>query len=352
MGSPSTTEARIAVDAMSGDLGPAEVVAAVKLARGALTQLPPITLVGDSAVLEDLLRREQLAPDDRLQILHASEVITMTDKPMQALKRKKDASMVRAIELVKAGTASVVVSCGNTGALMAGGTLKLRTMAGVARPALAAIGPRRGGHFVLLDAGANPEAKTEYLVHNAILGSHYCRVMLGLERPRVGLMSIGTEEGKGTALITETHEHLKRLGDLIHYVGPIEGFQVFTDQVDVVVCDGFTGNIMIKSWESLVKFFSHLLKEELRANPLRATGALLARGAFHSLKQRMNPESYGGAPLLGLNGNILKAHGSSNRHAIVSALKAAGEILHADMNRHIEADIARANLVLATPAAA
>ncbi len=200
MGPSPTAEARIAVDAMSGDLGPVEVVAAVKLARETLPQLPPITLVGDSSVLEDLLRREQLVPNERLQLLHASEVITMTDKPMQALKRKKDASMVRAIELVK--------------------------------------------------------------------------------------------------------------------------------------------------------FFSHLLKEELRANPLRATGALLARGAFVSLKERMNPERYGGAPLLGLNGNILKAHGSSNRHAIVSALKAAGEMLHADMNRHIEADIARANQVLATPAAA
>jgi glycerol-3-phosphate acyltransferase PlsX len=243
-----------------------------------------------------------------------------------------------------------VVSCGNTGALMAGGTLRLRTMEGVARPALAAICPREGGHFVLIDAGANPEAKPEHLVHNAILGSHFCRVMLGVKAPRVGLMTIGTEEGKGNALITETSELLKRVGSLINYAGPIEGFHVFTEHVDVVVCDGFVGNIMIKSWESLVKFFSSMLKEELQANPMRATGALLSKGAFNALKERINPERYGGAPLLGLNGNIYKAHGSSNRRAIRSAILAAHEMVKADMNQHIEADIARANDLLAQPA--
>ncbi|MBI5694051.1 MAG: phosphate acyltransferase PlsX, partial [Verrucomicrobia bacterium] len=184
---------RIAVDAMGGDLGPAEVVAAVKLALGQHPELNPITLVGDRGVLESTLRHVGLALGPRLELHHASEVITMEDKPLNALKRKKDSSMVRAIELVKSRAAGVVVSCGNTGALMAGGTLKLRTMEGVARPALAAICPREGGHFVLIDAGANPEAKAEHLAHNAILGSHFCRVMLGVSRPRVGLMTIGTE---------------------------------------------------------------------------------------------------------------------------------------------------------------
>jgi glycerol-3-phosphate acyltransferase PlsX len=233
---------------------------------------------------------------------------------------------------------------------MAGGTLRLRPMEGIARPALAAICPREGGHFVLIDAGANPEAKPEHLVHNAILGSHFCRVMLDVKRPRVGLMTIGTEEGKGNALITETNDLLRRVGDLINYSGPIEGFHVFAEHVDVVVCDGFVGNIMLKSWESLVKFFSSMLKEELQANPMRATGALLSKGAFNALKERINPERYGGAPLLGLNGNILKAHGSSNRRAIKTAITAANEIVKADMNQHIEADIARANELLAQPA--
>jgi glycerol-3-phosphate acyltransferase PlsX len=267
----------------------------------------------------------------------------MEDKPLNALKRKKDSSMVRAIELVKNREAGIVVSCGNTGALMAGGTLRLRPMEGIARPALAAICPREGGFFVLIDAGANPEAKPEHLVHNAILGSHHCRVMLGVKSPRVGLMTIGTEEGKGNTLITETNELLKRVGGIINYAGPIEGFHVFSEHVDVVVCDGFVGNIMIKSWESLVRFFSNMLKEELQANAMRATGALLSKGAFNALKERINPERYGGAPLLGLNGNILKAHGSSNRRSIKSAILAANEMVKADISDRIEADVARAN---------
>ena len=340
---------RIAVDAMGGDLGPAEVVAAVRLALHQYQSLHPITLVGDEAVLRPLIAQAGLTGERRLSVFHASEVITMEDKPLHALKRKKDSSMVRAVELAKNGEAAVVVSCGNTGALMAAGTLRLRPMEGIARPALAAICPREGGHFVLIDAGANPEAKPEHLVHNAILGSHYCRVMLGVKSPRVGLMTIGTEEGKGNALITETNDMLKRVGDLINYAGPIEGFHVFAEHVDVVVCDGFVGNIMLKSWESLAKFFSNTLKAELQSNPLRATGALLSKGAFNALKERINPERYGGAPLLGLRGNVLKAHGSSNRHAIKSAIHAASMILKADLNQRIIADIARANAALSGP---
>ncbi len=334
---------------MGGDLGPAEVVAAVKLALGGIPDLNPITLVGDEAVLNPLLAQQRLLHHPRLSLLHAPDVITMDDKPLVALKRKKDSSMVRAIELVKAGEANVVVSCGNTGALMACGTLRLRTMDGVARPALAAVVPREGGHFVLIDAGANPEAKPEHLVHNAILGSHYARVMLGATAPRVGLMTIGTEEGKGNSLITETNELIKRLGGIVNYVGPIEGFHVFAEHVDVIVCDGFVGNIMLKSWESLVKFFSDMLREELSANPLRAAGAFLSKGAYAGLKDRISPERYGVAPLLGLRGNILKAHGSANRHAIESAIRAAGEIIKADMNHRMEADIARANEAMLMP---
>ena len=346
----SGATARIAVDAMGGDLGPAEVVAAAKLALSDAA-LSPLTLVGNQAILHPLLQQAGLQGDPRIAVLHASEVVSMGDKPVEALKRKKDSSMMRAIDLVKNGEAAAAVSCGNTGALLAGGTVKLRPMEGIARPALAAIVPRAGGHFVLIDAGGNPEAKAEHLVHNAVLGTHYCRLRLGTQSPRVGLMTIGTEEGKGNALIAETNEQLRRAGDLINYAGPIEGFQVFAEHVDVVVCDGFVGNIMLKSWESLVKFFSGMLKEELQANPVRATGALLSRGAFSALKDRINPERYGGAPLLGLRGNILKAHGSSNRRAIKSAIHAASQIIKADMNHRIEADIARVNDILAQPVA-
>lgn len=336
---------------MGGDLGPSEVVAAVKLAL-ADDDLDPITLVGDQAVLESLLAEAGLKGHPKIAIVHASEVITMEDKPLQALKRKKDSSMIRAIDLVKSGEARVTISSGNTGALMAGSTLRLRMMAGVDRPALAAVIPRAGGHFILIDAGANPEAKPEHLVHNAILGANYAKVIFGVAAPRVGLITIGTEEGKGNSLTAETHEQLKKIASVINYVGPIEGFQVFRDTVDVVVCDGFVGNTLLKTWESLAKFITTLLKEELQANPLRVGGALLAKGAFDALRARMNPDSYGGAPLLGVRGNILKTHGSSNRHALVSAIKAAGKIIHQDLYHHIETDVARANALRAAPQAA
>lgn len=350
MGTSSGVTGRIAVDAMGGDMGPAEVVEAVKLALSEFSQLNPVTLVGDEAVLKPLLTRLGLDGHPSLRLFHASEVITMDDKPLLALKRKKDASMFRAIELVKSGEASAVVSCGNTGALMGSGTIKLRTLEGIDRPALAAIIPRENGHFILIDAGANPEAEAEHLVHNALLGTHYARVVLGMDKPRVGLLTIGTEEGKGNALISATHDHLKNLGDLINYVGPTEGFQVFTDHCDVAVCDGFVGNLLLKSWESLAHFFSDTLKSELKANPLRMSGALLSRGAFKALKKRMNPDVYGGAPLLGLRGNVLKAHGSSNRHAIKNAILAASKIVNADMLHRIQDDAARANAIIQPPA--
>lgn len=331
---------------MGGDLGPAEIVEAVKLV---LTDdsIDPITLVGDEAQLRPALASAGLADHARIALLHASEVITMEDKPLQALKRKKDSSMVKAIDLVKTGEARVTISCGNTGALMAGSTLRLRMMDGVDRPALAAVIPREGGHFILIDAGANPEAKSEHLVHNAILGSNYAKVILGTASPRVGLLTIGTEEGKGNSLITETHEQLKKIGTVINYVGPIEGFQVFRDTVDVVVCDGFVGNTLLKTWESLAKFITGMLKQELQANPVRMAGAVLAKGAFDALKSRMNPDRYGGAPLLGVRGNVLKAHGSSNRHAMASAIRAAAKIIHQDLYQHSARDVARANLLLA-----
>ena len=332
---------------MGGDLGPGEVVAAVKLALA--ENIAPIVLVGNQDELAPLLVQAGLNGHPRLSILHASEVITMDDKPLQALKRKKDSSMLRAIELVKSGEARVAISCGNTGALMAGGTLRLRMMNGVDRPALAAVIPRTDGYFILIDAEANPEARPEHLVHNAVLGANYAKVILGLTAPRVGLITIGTEEGKGNALIAETHEQLKKITPVINYVGPIEGFQVFRNTVDVVVCDGFVGNTLLKTWESLAKFITTTLKEELQQNPLRIAGAILAKGAFNSLKARMNPDRYGGAPLLGLRGNILKAHGSSNRHAIASAIRAAGKIIHQDLYHHIEQDVARANELRLTP---
>ena len=351
MVSSSGVSARIAVDAMGSDLGPSEIVEAVKLALVEFPDLNPITLVGDQAVLGPLLATAGLATHPKVTIFHASEVITMDDKPLVALKRKKDSSMFRAIELVKSGEAGAAVSCGNTGTLVGAGILKLRTLEGVDRAALAPVVPRQNGHFILVDGGANPEATSEHLVHNAILGTHYCRMELGVENPRVGLLTIGTEEGKGNALIAQTHESLKKIEDLINYVGPVEGFQVFKDEVDVLVCDGFVGNICLKSWESLVKFFGAELKSFIRKSPVRTVGAAIAKGAFRDLKHRIEPERYGGAPLLGLTGNLIKAHGSANRQAFKNAIRDANEMIKTDLNHRIEADIARANAAIRPVAA-
>lgn len=352
MGTPTGTLDRIAIDAMGGDLGPAEVVAAVALALGDSTFGGKLTLVGRADELSPLLRNAGLAESERLAVLPASEVITMEDKPLKAWRSKKDASMVRAIDQAKTGSAAAVVSCGNTGALMAGGTLRLRTLEGIDRPALAAVIPRQNGYFILIDAGANPEAEARHLAHNALLGSHYARTILGVAAPRIGLLTIGTEEGKGNALTTATHEILKRSGALLNYVGPTEGFQVFTDHCDVAVCDGFTGNLLLKSWESLAKFFKGTLETELKANPLRLAGAALSRGAFKALKARMNPDRYGGAPLLGLKGNVLKAHGSSNRYALRSAILAADKVVRADFLGKVTGDIPALNDIIAASTAA
>lgn len=335
---------------MGGDLGPAEVVEAVKLVLASGESFDPIVLVGDQAVLEPLLVQTGLKGHAGISILHASEVITMEDKPLRAIARKKDASMVRGLNLLKEGQAGVLVSCGNTGALMAGGKLLVGSMDGVERPALAPAIPREGGYFVLIDAGANPTSEATHLLHNAVMGANYARAVLGAATPRVGLLTIGTEQGKGTPLTNEAHELLTKANGVINYIGPVEGFQVFRDHVDVVVCDGFVGNSLLKSWESMAKFMRSLLTEEIRRNPLRIAGYVLAKGAFDAMKERLNPDRYGGAPLLGVRGNILKAHGSSNRHAWASAIRAAEKIIQHDLYHHIERDIARANALIAAPA--
>lgn len=345
MAATHPVQRKIAVDAMGGDKGPAEVVAAVKLAFAQEHPVDAILLVGREDTLRPLLAKEGLDNDPRLRIVHASEVIEMEDKPIQALKRKKDASMVRTVELLKTGEANAAISCGNTGALMACGTLRLRPMEGVTKPAIATVIPGNNHFFILIDGGANPMAKAEQLVHNAVLGSWYARIVLKLPNPRVGLLSIGTEEGKGNDLTNETHEYLKRLRDnsVINYSGLIEGLHIFNNHVDVVVCDGFVGNIVLKTCESLVHLFKDSLRTELKRNPIRMLGALLSKGAFADLKKRMSPDAYGGAPMLGLNGMLLKAHGGSNRYALSSAIRIAGDLVEYDLNHEAKADLLKAN---------
>ena len=343
--SRSETHVTVAIDAMGCDNGPKEVLSGVASALENNRADVQYILVGDESKLSPLVKHTPVF-DGRVRIHHASQVIGMDEKPVASLKAKKDSSLVRALELVREDEADAVLSCGNTGSLMAGGTIKLRTLDGIDRPALATIWPGTKRHFVLLDAGANPESKPLHLLQNGVLGSNYARVVLGIENPKVGLLSIGTEEGKGNELIQESHHLLKQMRGLINYQGLIEGFQMFENKVDVVVCDGFVGNVVLKACESMCKMIGSVLDEELRRNTLRKTGALLSKGAFKGLRDRINPEHFGGAPLLGLKKLVVKAHGSSNRHQIEGAIGITLDVVRKDMIASVLQDAREASELL------
>ena len=334
---------RIVVDVMGGDHGISVVINGVSQALQAYPHISELHLVGLKAEIEAELLRVRCS-DSRLRIHHASEVITMEDKPLDAVRKKKDCSMVRAMELVRDGKAEAVISRGNTGALVASATFKLRRLEPVDRPAIATIIPSGHGEFVLLDAGANHECKPSQLLQFAIMGSVYSRGVLGCKNPRVGILSNGAEESKGTDLTREAAKLCKQAN--LNFIGYVEGHDLFEDHVDVVVTDGFTGNIVLKCSESMGKAIIGLLKRELTASPIRKAGALLAQGALKSIKRRMDPEAYGGAPLLGLNGTVIKAHGSSREKAIFNAIRVATETIQHKINEKIVSEVAQANETL------
>jgi glycerol-3-phosphate acyltransferase PlsX len=338
---------RLAVDAMGSDLGPSEVLEGVSLAIELSPRNTEFVLFGQEEILEPLVTKHSILSQSKVELVHCPEVVGMEEKPIAGIKGKKMSSMSLSLQALKDGDADTMLSCGNTGCLMAGGAIKLRTLEGVERPALCTIWPGRERYFTLLDAGANPHAKPFHIAQSAVLGSNYARVALGLVRPKVGLLTIGTEEGKGNEVIHETHAMLKDIdGSILNYAGLIEGFQIFENVVDVVVCDGFVGNIVLKACESLSKLIGSFLDEELRRNALRKTGALLSKGAFRSLKQRINPEQFGGAPLLGLTKNVIKAHGSSNRNHVSGAIKIALDLVQHDMLNQVLEDIRESNEIL------
>ncbi|MEO0796329.1 MAG: phosphate acyltransferase PlsX [Verrucomicrobiota bacterium] len=349
MNNGPTSAQPIAIDAMGGDLGPAEAVEAVKLALQEVANLPELILVGKEDELRPLVTNAGLGNSANVRIQHASDVIGMKEKPKESYK-KKDSSMIKALKLVADGEAGAAVSCGNTGSLMFSATLMLRKLPGVERPALATVIPSRNHHFLLIDAGAQPETSPKQLAHNAVLGSQYYNAAVGTDRPRVGLLTIGTEEGKGTKRILEAHDNLKSLGEqgIINYIGPIEGFDTFNNVADVVVCDGFTGNILLKALESCYSMLKTTLKEEITATPMRKVGAFLSQGAFKAMKKSFSPDNYSGAPLLGLNHLVLKTHGSSDRFFIRSAIRIAHETLLHDMEEQVQKDIENANSIMKT----
>jgi len=322
---------KIAVDAMGGDFGPAVVVeGAVSAARElGLSSV----LVGDRAAIERELTRLR-AHDLPLSLRHASQVVGMAEPPTQALRRKRDSSLRVAAELVKAGECSALVSAGNTGAAMAIGMVVMGVLPGVDRPAIAAALPSLSGYTILIDAGANVDPKPRNLFQWAVMGHVYSRDIIGKDHPRVGLLSVGEEEGKGNELTKETFDQLR--GSSLNFIGNVEGRDVYNGRCDVVVTDGFTGNVCLKISESLAEMLTAMIREELGRDVMSMAGAALSKRAFLRMKKRVDYTEMGGAPLLGINGASIICHGASPVKAIKNGIRVAAEWVKNDVNEHIK----------------
>jgi len=293
----------------------------------------PSVLVGDKAAIErEILRLK--AQDLPLSIRHATQVVGMAEAPSQALRRKRDSSLRVAADLVKDGECQALVSAGNTGAAMAIGMFVLGLLPGVERPAIATALPSLAGFTVLIDAGANIDPKPRHLFQFAVMGHVYSRDIIGKDNPRVGLLSVGEEEGKGNELVKDTFESLR--GSSLNFVGNIEGRDIYNGRCDVVVTDGFTGNVCLKVSESLAEMLTSMIREELTRDVLSKAGAVLAQRAFARMKRRVDYTEMGGAPLLGINGASIICHGASPVKAIKNALRVATEWVRNNVNDHIK----------------
>jgi phosphate acyltransferase len=329
---------KIALDAMGGDFGPPNLVAGAVMALRAYSQITKLFLVGDTSQIEAELKKHG-CNNRKIDIVHSTQVVDMSDSAWSAVRRKKDSSISRAVDLVKHEQADAVVSAGHTGAAVAACTIKLRTLEGIDRPGIAAVLPTETNVFVLIDAGANIDATPEHLVHYAIMGSVYSRHVLHYQNPTVGLISLGEEDVKGTEKTKEVFKMLKQSS--LNFVGNIEGRHLFEDPVEVVVCDGFVGNVILKTCESIAVAIFKWLKHELVRTPIRKAGAFLAKDAFLTIKNKTNYEEYGGSPLLGVNGICIIAHGASTPLAIKNALRVAAESIEQQVNPHIVEKIRR-----------
>jgi glycerol-3-phosphate acyltransferase PlsX len=321
---------KIALDAMGGDSAPASTVAG---AVEALKKYPDIelALVGDQVRIEKELAVLGFSSiPKRVSIHHASQVVDMADSAIDSVRRKKDSSISRAVDLLADGGAEALVSAGHTGAFVAAAKIKLRMLPGVDRPGIATVMPTETNLFLLIDAGANVDSEPKHLLHFGIMGSVYSREVMGRKNPRVGLMSIGTEAGKGNELTREAYKELALAN--INFIGNVEGHDLFNRPVDVVVCDGFVGNVILKTSESLAGAIFSWLKRELKKDLVRQAGAMLAKEAFYTIRRKTNTEEYGGMPLLGVNGICIKAHGNSSPKAIKNAIRVAREAVAHKVN--------------------
>ena len=326
----------IALDAMGSDRAPRpEIEGAIQAARHHDVH---VILVGPEEILRAELNRYPAAASLPLEIVHASEVVAMAEKAAQAVRTKKDSSMRVGLRLVREGRAVGFVSAGNTGAVMATAKMVLGMLPGADRPALAAVFPTASSTAaILLDVGANVDCKPENLEQFALMGDTYFRSMFGTRKPRVGLLSIGEEETKGNELTRDAFQLLKQLP--INFVGNVEGRDLYSGKVDVIVADGFVGNVALKISEGVANLVRYTLKETLRTTITRQVGYWLSRSAFADFKKRLDHTEYGGAPLLGVKGVCFITHGSSNANAIKNAIRVAAEFAGRRMNHKIEKEL-------------
>jgi glycerol-3-phosphate acyltransferase PlsX len=338
----------IAVDAMGGDDAPkAEVEGAIRAARSLGVR---VILVGKQDIVRAELDRHENIADLPIEVLHASEQITMDESAAKAMRNKRDSSIRVAARLVRDGLADGVVSAGNTGAVMATVKTVQGMLPGVDRPALASAFPTvKGTPVVVVDVGANVDCSPRMLAQFAVMGDIYSRVIFRTHRPRVGLLSIGEEEHKGNDLTRAATPLLKALP--IHFIGNVEGRDIYAGKTDVIVCDGFIGNVALKVSEGLVEMMSKMLRESLEATITRKIGSLLARAAFNEFKKRVDYSEYGGAPLLGVKGVCIVTHGRSNANAIKNAIRVAAEFAEGKVNERIEAELSQGQMAGVTASA-
>jgi len=323
---------QIALDAMGGDHGSEELITGAVLA--AKHKNIGVRLVGDETLLNNYLKK--LTPDDKtlslIEVVHSSQVIEMNENPVEAIRRKKDASVMRAFDLVRSGQADAAVSAGNSGATMAAGVRKLGRLSGISRPGIASIFPTLKKPVVLMDIGANVDCRPQHMFQFGVMASAFSRIN-GVERPRVGLLTIGEETGKGNTLIKETYPLLENSS--LNFIGNVEGRDVFQGDVDVIVCDGFVGNICLKVSEGLAEVAMQMLSDEIHKSLAAKIGYFLARNAFKTFKKRVDYAEYGGAPLLGIDGIGIICHGKSSSQAIKNAIIVAAKMAKGNINKDI-----------------
>ena len=325
---------KIAIDGMGGDRAPQAIVDGVVAAAREFGY--ELVLVGDKTVLRRELSRHRRCPDNII-VEHASEVVAMDEPPAISVRRKRHSSIAVGIELMKRGEVDAFISAGNTGAVVCSATLNLGLLPGVERPGISIVFPTFMGVSMMIDVGANIDPKPLHLLHYGIMGDAYCKYILDKKRPSIGLLSIGKEASKGTDFVKETHKLLEE--SRLNFAGNIEGQDVFTGRCDVVLCDGFVGNVVLKVAEGIGSAITKLLKNQIRNRPVAKLGAILSKTAFKRLWKDLDYTEYGGAPLLGIDGRIIIGHGSSTAKAIKNAIKRGAEFKENELNKHIIEEI-------------